>query len=499
MVTRLLTTFVLMLAAFNANSQLRLPNYFTDNIVLQRNTNVKVWGWAKPNQVVSVQLAGKTVRAITGADSIWYTSFSKQEAGGPYTITVSSENVTPLVLKQVYFGDVWFCSGQSNMSFRVDQAKDYDKEISDADYPMIRQFGVPLKTTISPQKDVGKSAWIIANSKSIGSFSAVAWFFAKEVYKRNKVPIGIIHSSWGGTPIEAFMSAADLQPFPIAKKKIELLNTRYIDSIETRNKKLIDSLGTPTPKGFVNVKNGYPTLVYNAMVTPFFTYPVKGVLWYQGEANSDLPVCFSYESMLTNMIKSWRRSWGNEDLPFLLVQLANYKQKVRVVSPLSGWAITQEAQFKVSQSLKNVGIAITNDIGNPENAHPNNKQDVGKRLAAVAFRDIYGEKALIAYGPTLDSYKVNGDKITLSFKNIGSGLIAKDGEVSLRAFSIAGSDNIYHSAKAEIVGDKVIVYADGVAKPVNVRYAFESNPPQVNFYNKEGFPAAPFRTDNFVK
>jgi sialate O-acetylesterase len=496
---RLLTAFVLMLVAFNAQAQLRLPNYYADNMVLQRNSAVKLWGWGKPKQEVAIQLSGKTVKAVAGADSIWQATLAKQQAGGPYTITVQSKNEQALVIKQVYFGDVWFCSGQSNMSFRVDQAKDYEKETTDADYPLIRHFGVPLTTTITPQNDVIKSAWTIANSKTIGKFSAVAWFFAKEIYKKNHVPIGIIHSSWGGTPIEAFMSAADLQPYPAAKKKIDALSTRFIDSVEARNKKLIDSTGTPIPKGLINVKNGYPTLVYNAMVTPFFKYSVKGVLWYQGEANSDLPLCFSYESMLTTMINSWRKSWGNKDLPFLLVQLANYNQKVRVVSPLSGWAVTQEAQFKVSQSLNNVGIVVTNDIGNPFDAHPTNKQDVGKRLAAVAFKTVYGDKQMIANGPTFKSMKVDGNRIILSFNNTGGGLVAKDGGIMLNAFALAGTNNLYHKAKAQITGDKVIVSCDEVEKPVNVRYAFESNPPKVNFYNKDGFPAAPFRTDSLTE
>ena len=292
------------------------------------------------------------------------------------------------------------------------------------------------------------------------------------------------------------MSAADLQPFPAAKKKIDLLSRQFIDSITSNNKKLVDSSGNSMPKGFINIRNGYPTLVYNAIIAPFFKCPVKGVLWYQGEANSDLPLCFSYESMLTTMINSWRTSWTNDKLPFLLVQLANYKQKVRAVSPLSGWAITQEAQFKVSQSRKNVGIVITNDIGNPNDPHPTNKQDVGKRLAALAFRDVYNNSRVVASGPTFDSMKIEGDKITLTFKHKGSGLIAKDGGTMLNAFAVAGADNLFHKAAAQIVGSKVVVHSSEVAKPVHVRYAFESNPPQVNFYNKEGLPAPPFRTDS---
>jgi sialate O-acetylesterase len=492
---KLFIAFVLMLIAFHTNAQLKLPNYFADNMILQRDVKVKIWGWGKPQQEVTVKFVGKTHHLTVGNDSLWHIQFPKAKAGGPYVLSVASKN-EEISVKQIYFGDVWFCSGQSNMSFRVDQAKEYDIEINDAEYPFIRHFGVPLHTAITSQKDVGKSLWTVANAKTIGKFSAVAWFFAKQVYKKNKVPIGIIHSSWGGTPIEAFMSAADLQAFPAAKKKIEVLSAHFIDSVEAQNKKLIEASCTPTPKGFVNIKNGYPTLVYNAMVAPFFTYTVKGVLWYQGEANSDLPVCFNYESMLTTMINSWRASWKDDKLPFLLVQLANYKQKVRVVSPLSGWAVTQEAQFKVSQSLKNVGIAITNDIGNPNDAHPTNKQDVGKRLASVAFREVYGDKKVVANGPTFNAVTIRKDTLTLTFTNIGGGLCVKNGGDLLNAFSVAGADNKFHKAIAKICGDKVIVYSNEVINPINVRYAFESNPPEVNFYNKEGFPAPPFRTDH---
>lgn len=492
---RILIGLVLVLTSMNANAQLRLPKYFTDHMILQREEKVKLWGWAKPGQNVTVALDKKNYNVTAAQDSTWSIELPKFKAGGPYLISIASEN-KKIKIEDVYFGDVWFCSGQSNMSFRVDQAKDYDKELKDADYPLIRELGVGLETSIYPQNDINNAVWKTANAKTIAGFSAVAWFFAKELYKKNNVPVGIIHSSWGGTPIEAFMSAQDLQDFPLAKKKIDQLSPEFINATNANNQKLIDACGIQNPKGFVNVKNLYPTLVYNAMIVPFFKFPVKGVLWYQGEANAHHPNCYSYEKLLTGLINSWRKSWGKEDLPFLLVQLANYNQKVTSVSRVSGWAVLQEAQYKVAQSLNNVDIVITNDIGNPFDAHPTNKQEVGKRLAAVALNNIYGNSAIVSNGPSLSTVKVVDDKMHLSFEGMGSGLISKDGNSFLRGFEVAGEDQQFHEAVAEISDNNVIVSAKDVSKPVFVRYAFKDNPPPVNFYNKEGFPAVPFRTDN---
>jgi sialate O-acetylesterase len=274
-----------------------------------------------------------------------------------------------------------------------------------------------------------------------------------------------------------------------------LLSPEFMEATLLKNKQLVESSGNPSPKGFVNLRNGYPTLVYNAMVAPFFNFPVKGVLWYQGEANSDIPTCFEYEKLLTSMITSWRASWKKPDLPFIVVQLANYNQKVSKVTPISGWAVLQEAQYHVSQALNDVGIVVTNDIGNPVDAHPTNKQDVGKRSAAVALNKFYGYRSLVANGPSLRNAEISKDKIILSFDGIGGGLIAKNGGDQLNGFLIAGEDQQFYEATARISGDKVVVYHKEILSPKFVRYAFKDNPPPVNFYNKNGFPTVPFRTD----
>ncbi|MEJ7557462.1 MAG: sialate O-acetylesterase [Pedobacter sp.] len=491
---RLFAGMILIFLSLDTTAQLRIPNIFTDEMILQRDKEVNIWGWAKPGIEVEVQLGKASYRATVKEDSTWSVVIPFHRAGGPYLLTVNSSG-EQIKLKDIYFGDIWFCSGQSNMSFQVAQANYYEAELKDAEYPLIRELGLALESTLYPKHDIKETSWKKASAGTIGKFSAVAWFFAKELYHKTKVPIGIIHSSWGGTPIEAFMDDKTLQVFPAAKKKMDLLSPEFIKATQLKNIQLVESSGNPNPKGFINIRNGYPTLVYNAMVAPFFNFPVKGVLWYQGEANSDIPACFQYEKLLTGMITSWRTSWKEPDLPFVVVQLANYRQKVSTVSPISGWAVLQEAQYQVSQTLKNVGIVITNDIGNPFDAHPKNKQDVGKRSAAVALNKFYGYKSLVASGPSLRNAEILKDKMILSFDGIGSGLTAKGGGDLLNGFLIAGEDQQFYEATARISGDQVVVFHKDILSPTFVRYAFKDNPPAVNFYNKNGFPAVPFRTD----
>jgi len=481
------------LISMDCNAQLRLSNIFKDHIILQRDKQVNVWGWAKPGATVAVKLDLETFHTTAKADSSWTVKLPAHKAGGPHKMIIKAA-AEEIELKDLYFGDLWFCSGQSNMSFQVSQADNYEAELKDADYPLIRELGLTLESTLYPKSDIKETSWKKANKATIGKFSAVAWFFAKELYNKTKVPIGIIHSSWGGTPIEAFMDAKSLENFPSAKNKVDLLSPEFIDATLLKNKQLIEASGKPNPKGFVNLRNGYPTLVYNAMVAPLLNLQLKGVLWYQGEANSDLPACYDYERLLSTMIGSWRHSWNIIDLPFIVVQLANYNQKVAVKGPISGWAVLQEAQYNVSKSVKNVGIVVTNDIGNPFDAHPTNKQTVGKRSAAVALDKFYGYKNIVSVGPSLHKIQLGKGKMELSFNGTGDGLIAKNGG-NLNGFLIAGEDQQFYEATAKIAGAKVIVSNSNVLVPKYVRYAFTDNPPKVNFYNKNGFPAVPFRTD----
>lgn len=482
----------LLCATLSAQAQLRLPHYFSDHAVLQRNQPVVLWGWSTPGDEVSVSFANKDYLSKTDRDSIWRVRLPARSAGGPYNmqITSKSENIT---LNDVYFGDVYFCSGQSNMAFLMSNEL-YNREEKEA-FPLIRQFFVYRKTDIIPQKDVSKAEWLVTERANFRQLSAVAYYFAKSIHEQEGIPIGIIHSSWGASTIETFMSPASLMDFPETKEQVQKITPEFVANTRKANERLLqENPNIKNPKGFVNIDNRYPTMVYNSMVAPFFSYPIKGVVWYQGEGNAFVPICYEYEAMLSNMINSWRSSWKDNDLPFFIVQLANYGKAIEKPEA-SAWTVVQEAQFKVSQNLRNVRTAIINDIGEPKDIHPRNKRDVGKRLAVQALELLYGHKGQLTQGPVLKKAVRKDSGFELSFENVGRGLIAKDGAAELYAFALAGEDNQFYRAKAEIKGDKVIVYSKEVSDPVYIRYAFENNPEKINFYNKAGFPAVPFRTD----
>lgn len=478
--------------AVSVQAQLRLPHYFSDHAVLQRDQPLLFWGWSSPGEEVSVTIKGKDYVAKANVDSIWQVQLPPESAGGPYNIKVTGAGES-IIIDDVYFGDVYFCSGQSNMAFLM-RNELYNRDEIEA-FPLVRQLFVYRKTALTSQKDVSKAEWMITERSNFNRLSAVAYYFAKSIHQQENIPIGIIHSSWGGSPIETFMSPSALSDFEEATAKVKKITPEFIENTRKTNEQLLEeNPGIRNPKGFVNIENHYPTMVYNGMIAPFFSYPVKGVVWYQGETNTFVPLCYDYEAMLTNLIVSWREAWKDEELPFFIVQLANFG-KVIDKPESSAWAVVQEAQFNVSKRVSNVSTVVINDIGDPLDIHPRNKRDVGIRLADQALKVIYGHKKKVVQGPVLKKAVVKGNLFELSFENIGSGLVAKEGSKRLYAFALAGEDNVLYRAMAEISGDKVLVYSKEVSKPVYVRYAFESSPEKINFYNKEGFPAVPFRTD----
>jgi len=481
-----------LLLATLAHAQLRLPRYFSDHAVLQRDQPVVLWGWSVPGDKLSVTMADVTHTTTTNRDSIWRVTLSAKPAGGPYDIVIkgATEKIT---IKDIYFGDVFFCSGQSNMVFTMNKEEHSVEEKEN--FPLIRQFHVYRNTQPWPQKDVGRAEWMISDEKMRKRFSAVAYYFAKEIYKEKKIPVGIILSAYGGSPIEPFMSKEALKDFPEAHSKADKITPEFIRKTQEENDRLLAANpGIKEPKGFVNIKNRYPTMIYNGMIAPFFFYPVKGVLWYQGETNTFIPQCYDYEAKLYHLVRSWRRSWKDEQLPFYIVQLPNYGEQVDVPKS-SAWTFVQEAQFKVSQRMRHVHTIVTQDVGDPSDIHPTNKRDVGKRIAAQVLKQTYGDTKRIAQGPTVVKVDIRSDTIELHFANIGSGLEAKGGGKNLYGFALAGKDDKFYRATAELRGDRVVVYSEQVGEPLYIRYAFESNPAKINFYNKEGFPAVPFRTD----
>jgi sialate O-acetylesterase len=608
-------------------------------MVLQRGSKINIWGWATANEKVTVSFHQKKYEAVTNQQGKWSVSIPALKAGGPYNMNIDASN--HLSIKNILVGDVWICSGQSNMELEMERVKyRYADEIAKADNPFIRQFTVPDKYNfIQPQDDVDNGSWVTVNPKDILHFSAVAYFFAKEIYTKYKVPIGLINTALGGSPAESWISEDALKKFPtyyneaqkfkdqnlIATietkdrnasniwykqlnetdegikynwKSINLNDSNwqqvnmpgYIDNTQAgavwlrkeftvpqsmtgKNAKLelgriVDAdsvfingkfVGNTTyqypPRRYEfastilqegkniivvklitnNVRGGFvldkkyaittstdtidltgkwkyktgatmptapgqtfvrwkPLGLYNAMIAPLINYPIKGVIWYQGEANTKNPG--EYKSLMETLITDWRTKWNQGNFPFLFVQLANFMEAKQQPTE-SNWAATRQAQLN-TLSVPKTAMAVTIDLGDWNDIHPENKKDVGYRLALQARKMAYNERDVVASGPLFQSMKIDGNKIVISFSYTGKGLIAKDSlsKSELKYFSIAGADKKFVWANAIIKGNKVIVWNDAIKDPVAVRYAWADNPAGANLYNKDGLPASPFEANN---
>lgn len=630
------------LASF-ANVQ--LPRFFSDNMVLQRERLIPVWGWADPKEKIVVQFNQQTKKVIAGKDGKWRIDLSPETAGGPYTLTIKGKN--SILISNVLVGDVWICSGQSNMEMPIAAwgfINNYQQEIAAADYPNIRHFKVPQKIASQPKTDVSGGEWQVCNSKNAGNFSAVAYFFARELNKELNIPIGLLNTTWGGTQVESWTSReafensdefktmisgmkdvnleelekikaaavkarieklqgvagftpaealawkekdmndaawrtmevpgvweqqepADFDGWLWVRKTIELgaddagkeavLELAMIDDNDetyvngqsvgatagynlkrkytipagvlkegknviavrihdtgggggiwgeandvkiTAGTKVISLAGKwlyrieASEEGAFSVgPNSYPTILYNAMVSPLAPYAIKGAIWYQGEANAGR--AYQYRKAFPLMITDWRNQWKQGDFPFYFVQLATFIANNGNSEKGSEWAELREAQA-LTLSLPNTGMSVTTDIGDVNDIHPKNKQDVGKRLAAIALNKTYGKNNVYS-GPVYQSFKIEGNKIIVSFSNVAGGLVAKDKYGYVKGFEIAGADQKFHYAKAFIEGDKVVVSCDDVSNPVAVRFGWADDAGDDNLFNKEGFPAAPFRSDSW--
>lgn len=635
-----LLPLIFILGILNSSfANVHLPRIFGDNMVLQRNKLVPVWGWANAGEQVTVQFhkqEDKTVKA--DATGKWMVMLEPEKAGGPYTLTVKAGNT--VTFNNVLVGEVWVCSGQSNMEFMVSSAVNHDQEIAGANNPQIRHIKVPLTVSATPQDDIPGGEWQVCRPQTAGNFTAVGYFFARELYNQLHVPIGLINTTWGGTMVETWTSREAFEQSDEFKNMIAGMPKLNLDSIakvkkDEMDKKLIaiqgplpkpgeadhwkeagfddshwatmqlpalwESKGLPDLDGVVwfrkeitvpaadagkeavlelgmiddndvtyingvkvgstlgyNQKrkytvpagvlkegkniiairvldtgggggiygdaddmkltingnatalaggwhykveeaitggtvgpNSYPTLLYNAMLKPLIPYAIEGTIWYQGETNAGR--AYQYRTAFPLMINDWRWHWGEGDFPFLFVQLASFNSEDGSNANSSTWAELREAQT-MTLKLTNTGMAVTTDIGEPKDIHPKNKQEVGRRLAAVALNKVYGKKNMYS-GPVYQNMQVSGNKITLSFLYTGGGLVAKGGE--LQGFSIAGADQKFYDAKAVIEGNHILVSADNVPNPVAVRFAWIDYAGSANLYNKDGFPAVPFRTDNW--
>ena len=501
-----IVSFALLLASTGVVcADVKLPAVIGDNMVLQQGRKLSIWGWAEPGEEVTAGVSWHSMSWAVTADrnGKWVFKMNPPKAGGPYEMTVSGKNV--IRIKNIMVGEVWVCSGQSNMQMAVSQVANAEQEIAEANHPNIRLFTVERKVADQPQPDCTGS-WTLCSPETVRGFSAVGYFLGRELHKKLGVPIGLIHTSWGGTPAEAWTrrgvlkADADFKPilaryddavakYPQAKQEYEQNLEEWKQAVEkakAEGRQVPRRPGEPFGPGNPNSPSG----LYNAMIAPLIPYGIQGAIWYQGESNAGR--AYQYRKLFAAMIKNWRDDWGQGDFPFLFVQLANFKA-VNPEPAESDWAELREAQL-MTLTLPNTGMAVIIDIGDANDIHPKNKQDVGKRLALWALGTTYGRK-MDYCGPIYKSMKVEGNQVILNFDHVGGGLVAAADE-PLRGFAVAGADRKFVWADAKIAGDTVVVSSDKVSEPVAVRYAWADNP-VCNLCNKEGLPASAFRTDDW--
>ena len=464
---QVLTLCVLCLALVSQTySQVQLPSLFADHMVLQQNFEAPVWGWAAPGTSINIRAdwTDKAIRVKADKEGKWMTKIQTPEAGGPYTLTINEHT-----LENVLIGEVWICSGQSNMQWALTQSENYQNELRYANQPDIRLFYVARDNADEPSRDC-YGQWVSCDSTSAKTFSAVAYYFGKELHWELDIPIGLIHVSWGGSTAQAWINEQILASAPEGQYYIDL----FKEQIEN------------TRPGALPRNHRSPSGLYNAMLKPLIPFGIKGAIWYQGESNRDRPDY--YEAIVSLLIKNWRTEWNQGDFPFYFVQIAPYNYNEEDMG-----GFTRYAQRKTLK-VPNTGMAVTMDIGNPDNIHPTNKRTVGKRLALWALTQDYGYKNLSYSGPLFESLEIKGGKAIISFTHTDGGLRA--GGSPLTHFEIAGKDQIFYPAQAKIKGKKIVVSSKMVPEPLAVRFAFH-NTDEPNLFNKAGLPASSFRTDDW--
>lgn len=475
--------FLSLGASFGARATVRLPALVGNHMVVQRDAPVPIWGWAAPGEQVTVTFRGQAYAATPAATGKWQLALPATPAGGPYVMTVQGQNT--LTIQDILVGDVWLASGQSNMELPLRDRNapnpeayplviNAEQEVATADFSQIRQFTVQKVVAYQPQTESQGYDWQVCSPATAGRFSAVGYFFARDLYQHYHVPIGLISSPWGGTPAEAWVSAEALQKLPDFQAKVAELATR-------------PALPTPADKDAQNTA----TTLYNGMIAPLLPYALKGIIWYQGESNVGRAA--QYRTLFPALIQDWRARWGSE-LPFLFVQLANYTKALGWPAA-SDWAELREAQAQ-ALALPRTGMAVAIDVGEGDDIHPADKQDVGHRLALVARQVAYGDKRVVAAGPTFQTMTVSGSQVRLKFANAGQHLLLKTGSTTLSGFAVAGADQQFHWASATLDGADVVLTCAAVPTPVAVRYDWADNPTG-NLYNQAGLPAVPFRTDQW--
>jgi sialate O-acetylesterase len=482
----LVAVFIIPSAILRAD--VKLPAIISDGMVLQQGINVPLWGWADEGETVTVQFQNQKVVA-TAKGGKWMVRLKPLKAGGPFTLAIAAKN--KIELKNIMIGEVWICSGQSNMQWSLKNTVNADVEIANAKFPNMRLFTVPRLESETPVKDI-KAVWNEASPETVAAFSAVGYYFGRDLQKARNVPIGLINNAVGGSPAESWMKEELLKAdeeyrqfvdtYPQKMEQYQKAQEKYKEDAE---KAKADGKPAPRAPG----RPWLPSGLYNGMLAPLIPYAIRGVIWYQGESNASR--AYQYRRLFPDMIKNWRSDWGQGDFPFIFVQLAAFGPNAPTLGE-SDWAEIREAQA-MTLKMPKTGMAVAIDVGDINDIHPRNKQPVGSRLALAARAVAYGEK-IVYSGPSYKAVNITGNKAILSFDHTGTGLESKGGE--LKGFIIAGADKVWHEAKAEIKGNQVEITSDSVAKPVAVRYGWAKYP-ECNLYNKEGLPASPFRTDQW--
>ena len=461
--------FLLGLVAFAARADVKLPAIFSDHMVLQRGAVAPVWGWADAGETVTVKFAGQSKTAITGKSGKWMVRLDAiNDATVKGALTVIGNNT--LTIKDVLVGEVWLASGQSNMAMTVGRCRDAEQEKAAAKFPAIRMFTTQRRANLEPQTDCA-GAWAVCSPETVNGFSGTAYFFARALHQKLNVPVGIVHSSWGGTAVEAWTSL----------------------DVQAGDKKLAPVFAPW--KGKPKADRNKPANLFNGMIAPILPYGIRGAIWYQGERNARTGGSAKlYAHQLPLLINDWRRRWGQGDFPFLWVQLPNFKTRNDDPNAASAWAHMRESMAG-TLAIPNTGMATTIDIGEAKDIHPKNKQDAGARLAYWALAEFYGKSDVTATGPMYASHAVRGSTVIVRFKH-AAGLQAKEARV-VSGFALAGADKKWHWASATIAEDgQVRVTCAKVKKPVAVRYGWGDNP-DCNLINKAGLPTTPFRTDKW--
>lgn len=515
-----MTFLSVCMMSWTLSAAVKMPKIFGDNMVLQRGIPAPVWGWADNGEKVTVSFAGQEKTATAGEDGKWMVKLDPLNANkAPAELKISGSNT--VVIKNVLVGEVWICSGQSNMEWTVGGSLNAKDEIESAMNSLIRH--IKVRNTQSPKKmeDIADGTWVVCSPQTVASFTAVGYFFGRSLAKELDMPVGLIGSNWGGTRIEPWTCPEGFKLYPEFKdivKQVEEWDSTT-DSGRAKFAEYVGKMKEWVPKAekalaakqavpdmpaspLPDPNHQLPTKLYNAMINPIIPFAFRGAIWYQGESNAGDGL--AYVQKKKALIEGWRQLWKQGDFPFYHVQLANFQTSdPNKPEGGDGYSRLREAQFQ-SLAIKNTGMAVIIDIGEAKDIHPKNKQDVGARLALWALANDYGKKIEFS-GPLYKSFKVEGNKIRIEFDHAGSGLFVgeKKGlepakEIrngKLDWISIAGEDKKFHFADAQIDGKSLLVSSDKVANPVAVRYHFTANPEGLHLYNKEGLPATPFRTD----